>query len=144
MKKVLKISTLAELEMYSMLHPCLEALFNRFGFDKNRATLLVIAVEEVFAYCVKLINSVESDSRIDIAIKLDKSHLHIVIVHNGPRGSLEKHLMEGSKKEIERTSFEALGLYIAREVIDKLRYTGFWGGESEFTLTVKLPEVAKK
>ena len=143
MKEVLKISTLADLEMYAMLQPSLEALFKKFGFDEKQATMLVIAAEEVFAYCVKRIHSVKSKSRIAIGVILDNPYLLIIIEHDGPRGSLEKHLMEGSEKKIERTSFEALGLYIAREVIDELRYTGFWGGKNEFTLMVKFPESAK-
>ncbi len=142
MKQVLKISALPEPEIYSALHPAFEVLFGRFGFAREQAVNIVVAVEEVFAYCVNLIRSVKSKSRIDISINHDGSHLKIIIEHDGPRGPLEKHLTEDSQKKIERTSFEALGLYIAREVIDELTYTGYWGGKNAFTLIVKFPETA--
>ncbi|WDP85051.1 MAG: hypothetical protein HUN05_07785 [Desulfobacter sp.] len=77
---------------------------------------------------------------IDISIGLGKTSLHITIGYEGPGGSLAQYFTKGTKKKLKRTSFDALGLYIAQEVVNSLQYTGFGGKRNEFALSLTLPQ----
>jgi len=65
--------------------------------------------------------------------------LEAAIAHDGPCGSLEKYFIKGSNKKIKRTSFDALGLYIAKKIVNELEYRRFGGGKNEFVIVMNLP-----
>lgn len=139
MEKIIAISIGPDLEVYALVRPCLEAVFKKAGLDEKKAAMLVVAVEEVFMYCAKLLTAAKNKSWVDIRVGMDDRNLHVAIAHDGPCGSLEKNFIKGSSQKIKRTSFEALGLYIAREIVNELEYRRFGGGKNEFVLVMNLP-----
>lgn len=139
MEKIITISIGPDLEVYTLMRPSLEAVFKKAGLDENKASMLFLAVEEVFSYCAKLLTAAKNKSWVDISVGMDDTTLHIAIAHDGPCGSLEKYFIKGSNQKIKRTSFEALGLYIAREIVNELEYRRFGGGKNEFVLVMNLP-----
>lgn len=141
-KKVEKILTMSlgpDLKVYTLLRPSLEAVFKKSGLEDKKAGMLVVAVEEVFMYCTRLLIADKSKTWIDISVGMDTTTLQVSIAHYGPRGSLERYLIKGSTKKIKRTSFDALGLYIAKEIVDELEYYRFGGGKNNFVLVMNLP-----
>lgn len=138
MEKILTISLGPDLEVYTLLRPSLEAVFKKSGLEEKKAEMLVVAVEEVFMYCAKLLTAAKNNSWIDICVGMDAITLQVAIAHDGPCGSLEKYLIKGSNKKIKRTSFDALGLYIAKEIVNELEYRRFGGGKKEFVLVMNL------
>ena len=139
MEKIITISIGPDLEVYTLVRPSLEAVFKKAGFDENKAGMLVVAVEEVFSYCAQLLTAAKNKSWVDICVGMDDTTLQVAIAHDGPCGSLEKYFIKGSNQKIKRTSFEALGLYIAKEIVNELEYRRFGGGKNEFVLVMNLP-----
>jgi anti-sigma regulatory factor (Ser/Thr protein kinase) len=139
MEKILTISIRPDLEVYTLVRPSLEAVFKKSGLDENKTSMLVVAVEEVFSYCAKLLIAAKNKSWVDISVGMDDINLQVAIAHDGPCGSLEKYFIKGSNQKIKRTSFEALGLYIAKEIVNELEYRRFGGGKNEFVLVMNLP-----
>lgn len=139
MEKILTITIRPDLEVYTLVSPSLEAVFKKSGLDENKAAMLVVAVEEVFVYCAKLLIADKNNAWVDISVGMDAMTLQVTIAHDGPCGSLEKYFIKGSNQKIKRTSFEALGLYIAREIVNELEYRRFGGGKNEFVLVMNLP-----
>ncbi|MBA3010885.1 MAG: ATP-binding protein [Proteobacteria bacterium] len=140
MEKILTISIRPDLEVYSLVRPSLEAVFKKSGLAEDKAEMLVVAVEEVFIYCTKLIAATKNKLWVEISVGMDDINLQVAIAHDGPCGALEKYFIKGSNQKIKRTSFEALGLYIAKEIVNELEYRRFGGGKNEFVLVMNLPQ----
>ncbi|MBF0119610.1 MAG: hypothetical protein HQK79_12295 [Desulfobacterales bacterium] len=137
-KDIIHVIVPANIKLLNIIKPMLRTLCMEIGINKENSNKIEFATEEIFSYCVKLINFSNIKYSITVSFQVISNFLNIFIEHNAPRGSLEKHFIEGVEEKIPRTSFEALGLYVAKEIIDELKYTYFASGKSRFILKIKI------
>ncbi len=139
-QEIMALSLLPQLEAVALLNPIVGLVCEKCAMPKDKKYNVLIAVEEIFSYCVKILSKRKSGSRIRILFCRDSKALHIIIEHEGPIGELERTLTSGFKKAIKRTSFEAMGLYLARESVDLLYFVMVPGGRNRFTLSKQFME----
>lgn len=100
------------------------AAFARDNTLSRQDTLrLQVSVEGVYQYCVRNINEALETEEIAVALYRDSKHVKIVIQHCGAGGEWDIHLKDGHDKSIRRTSFEAMGLAIALDMLESLNHT---------------------
>lgn len=81
---------------------------------------LQVCVEGVFSYCVGAIRA--GGGAEDIAVTLFRidERLRVLMQHSGPPGEWDDCLKLDGCPPIKRTSFDAMGLFIARELLHSL------------------------
>ncbi len=100
------------------------AAFARDSLLSKQETLrLQVSVEGVYQYCVRNINEAFENEEIGVALYTNKKQVKIVIQHSGAGGEWDIHLKEGQDKHVRRTSFEAMGLAIALDMLESLEHT---------------------
>jgi len=82
---------------------------------------LQVCVEGVFSYCVNNIRLLDRHEEITVKLFWEEHDLKVFIQHCGPRGEWDESLRDQSCP-IRRTSFTAMGLFIARELLHSLNY----------------------
>lgn len=90
------------------------------GYSGNDIQRLQLGVEGVYAYCVRNIQTAGEAEEIGVSLSQGKGKVKVVIQHSGSGGEWDSHLKKDSDHRIRRTSFEALGLFIALEFVDSL------------------------
>lgn len=108
-------------EAISIINAGLEAFFRTNGFDALDSQRLQVCVEGVFIYCVNNIRALDSSKNIDVKLFWEEHDVKILIQHTGPKGEWDENLKNASFP-IRRTSFEAMGLFIAKEMLHSLNY----------------------
>lgn len=97
------------------------------GLDDWGSSRIELAVEGVFAYCAR---TLKAQCRMGEPIRIRLFHesgvLRIEVSHEGQGGEYDACLDPHPAFELRRTSFEAMGLYIAREVMDGLVHDYRW------------------
>jgi hypothetical protein len=90
------------------------------GFDPLDSRRLQVCVEGVFSYCVGAVRA--GGGAEDIAVTLFRldDRLRVLIQHSGPPGEWDDCLKLDGCPPIKRTSFDAMGLFIARELLQSL------------------------
>lgn len=90
------------------------------GFDPLDSRRLQVCVEGVFSYCVGAIRA--GGGAEDIAVTLFRldDRLRVLMQHSGPPGEWDDCLKLDGCPPIKRTSFDAMGLFIARELLHTL------------------------
>jgi hypothetical protein len=90
------------------------------GFDPLDSRRLQVCVEGVFSYCVGTIRA--GGGTEDIAVTLFRldDRLRVLIQHSGPSGEWDDCLKLDTSPAIKRTSFDAMGLFIAKELLCSL------------------------
>jgi anti-sigma regulatory factor (Ser/Thr protein kinase) len=66
----------------------------------------------------------------------EQTSLHIIVEHHGPQGTLEKNFLPGREGSFKMTSFEAIGLQVARKLMDDLCYVRLFDGTNRFTIVI--------
>lgn len=105
----------------SIINAGLEAFCRINGFDNLDSQRLQVCVEGVFIYCVNNIREFNSSADLSVKLFWEEQNLKVVIQHDGPKGEWDDSL--GNENFIiRRTSFAALGLFIAKELLHELNY----------------------
>lgn len=104
----------------AIINAGIEAWMAVEGFDPLDSRRLQVCVEGVFSYCVGAIRA--GGGAEDIAVTLFRldDRLRVLIEHSGPPGEWDDCLKLDGCPPIKRTSFEAMGLFIARELLHSL------------------------
>lgn len=100
----------------------IEAFFRDNGFDRGDGLRLQACVEGVFSYCVKNIREHGQAEKVRVDLFWKKRELRVVVRHSGPGGEWDFSLRPECKDPIRRIDFDAMGLFIAREIADKLSF----------------------
>lgn len=90
------------------------------GFSRDEISRLQVSVEGVFGYCVGNILAAKGAEEIAVWMLRDKERIKIVFQHYGAGGEWDHVLRPDAADHVRRTSFEAMGLFIAEEMADSL------------------------
>lgn len=108
--------------LIALVNAGLEAYTRMEGQSVERSLRLQVAVEGVYAYCVRTLRAHESAEKISVELYRGSGRLRVCVTHCGPGGEFDAMLADGRIEEIRRTSFEALGLVIAGEMVESLTF----------------------
>lgn len=92
------------------------------GFSREDGLRFQACVEGVFSYCVGNIRAQGKSDAIRVDLSWADRELRAVVQHAGPGGEWDTFLDKESPMPIRRTSFDSMGLFIAREMADALIY----------------------
>jgi hypothetical protein len=90
------------------------------GISSLDSRRIQVCVEGVFSYCVGTIRSAGRREDITVSLYRAEGGLRVVLQHCGPEGEWDACLKAHACVEIKRTSFDAMGLFIARQMLDSL------------------------
>lgn len=126
----------------------IDAFCRMNGFSERDSRQLQVAVEGVFAYCARSIRERLSTACIRTQLYWRESSIVTVIEYHGEGGELDEMLKPDAGQPVRRTSFEAMGVFIAREILDSLvckRRFDLAGGNrlNTYTLEYSLAETGK-
>jgi anti-sigma regulatory factor (Ser/Thr protein kinase) len=138
-RDIIKITVMPDIGMLTTIQKITSDVGGQLGLEKDAILKVSLALEEVFSYCLKLIQTEKNPPRITLIYRNEQTSMHIIIEHHGPRGTLEKNFLPGREGSFKMTSFEAIGLQIARNLMDDLRYVQLFDGTNRFTIEIQLP-----
>ena len=136
---IIRVTVMPSIRMLPVIQKITQEIGDQAGLGENKTAKTTLAIEELFGYCLRLVQKEEKPSRITIAYRQEGASLLIIIEHQGPQGLLEKHFLPGREESFLLTTFDAVGLKIAHDVVDDLRYLRLYDGTNRFTVTIKLP-----
>lgn len=90
------------------------------GFDALDSRRLQVCVEGVFSYCAGTILAGGGSEEVAVTLFRPDEGLRVLVQHCGPSGEWDDCLKLDSCPRIKRTSFDAMGLFIARELLHSL------------------------
>ena len=100
----------------------IEAFFHDNGFARADGLRLQACVEGVFNYCVKNIREQGQAEALRVDFFWDQREIRVVVRHSGPGGEWDTSLKPNCGDPIRRIDFDSLGLFIAREIADRLSF----------------------
>jgi anti-sigma regulatory factor (Ser/Thr protein kinase) len=136
---IIGITVMPNVCMLPVIQKITQEIGDQFGLEKDRILKTTLALEEVFGYCLKMVQKEKKPLRITITYRQEHTSLHIIIEHQGPQGILERHFLPGREESFLLTTFDAVGLKIAHDLVDDLRYVRLYDGTNRFILTINLP-----
>ncbi len=138
---IVSITVMPDIRMLPVIQKVTQEIGEQLGLEKDRIVKTTLAVEEVFGYCIKMVRKEKKKklSRITISYRQEQTSLHIRIEHQGPHGTLEKHFLPGREESFLLTTFEAIGLKIAHDILDDLHYVQLYSGTNRFTIVINRP-----
>ncbi|WP_157054873.1 hypothetical protein [Salidesulfovibrio brasiliensis] len=121
----------------------LEAFCGMNGFSERDSRQLQVAVEGVFAYCARTLSGNGEYTCIRCKLFWEDRRITVELEYSGKGGELDEMLRPDKNRPVRRTSFEAMGVFIARELLESLvcisRYDLALGGRlNTYTLTYSL------
>jgi hypothetical protein len=90
------------------------------GYGSLDSSRLQVCVEGVFSYCVGTIRGAGGNEDIAVSLFRLDDGVRVLVQHSGPAGDWDDSLMVDANPEIKRTTFDAMGLFIARELLHSL------------------------
>jgi len=98
----------------------IEAFFLANGFERRHCLRFQACVEGVCNYCMGNIRERGEGEDVHIRLYWEDRTLRVLVLHHGPGGEWDHVLDERHRGKVRRTSFEAMGLFIADELADSL------------------------
>lgn len=135
---IISVTVMPSIRMLPVIQLITQEIGDQLGLEKDKILKTTLAVEEVFSYCLKMVQKEKDPSRITITYRQENISLRIITEHQGPQGVLERHFLPGREESFPLTSFEAIGLKIAHDILDELRYVRLYDGRNRYTATIKL------
>jgi hypothetical protein len=140
------------LRLVRVLNSGIRSYCELVGLQDWACARIELAVEGVFAYCARTLKAqCRPGEPIHVRLYHESGILRIEISHEGQGGEYDACLDPTPSFELRRTSFEAMGLYIAREMLDGLTHDYRWditaqANLNRYILTWKfgLPEGAEE
>lgn len=136
---IIGITVMPNIRMLPVIQKITQEIGDQCGLEKDKILKTTPALEEVFSYCLNMVQKEKKPSRINITYRQEHTSLHIIIEHQGHQGILERHFLPGREKSFLLTTFDAVGLKIAHGLVDDLRYVRLYDGTNRFTVTINLP-----
>jgi anti-sigma regulatory factor (Ser/Thr protein kinase) len=138
-RDIISITVIPNIRMLTVIQKVTQEMGEQCGLEKDRIPKVTLALEEVFGYCLKMVRQEKHPARITITYRRENASLLIIVEHQGPQGLLEKYFQPGREGSFALTTFEAVGLKLARDMMDDLRYVLLHDGTNRFTMTIDLP-----
>ncbi len=136
------VSMIPEMDHFAYLRVVTELVCVQQGLSHQQTLRFIFAAEEVFGYCVKLYAQEPQALRPLLAALFftEDNHLTLQLDYGKARGPLETYFRAGASfKRFARTTFEALGLYLARELVADIQFATSADGDSLFRISHPLP-----
>jgi len=105
-----------------MVNAGIEVFCHSIEYARRDILRLQACIEGVFCYCVGNIRSQRQRNELSVGLFSDAHKVEVVIQHCGPGGEWDFKLRSDSNKPLKRTGFDAMGLYIANEMLFSLEY----------------------
>lgn len=115
------------LRRLAMINAGIDAFCSMNGFGSDASRRVQLGLEGLYAYCVRNILAAKEHVEIRVRLFWEETCLRIEVSHHGPGGEWDEQLK--MKREIRRTSFEAMGLVISRDLMDDVTF------ESNYDMT---------
>ena len=141
-QELLRITLAPRIRMLPILQAATREIGDQLGLDGERILKITLAVEEVFGYCLRMGRKEQQPSSVTVAYRQEQACLQVVIEHQGPQGLLERHFLPGREGSFSLTTFDAIGLKIAHDILDNLSYVRLYDGTGRYTISVDLPPAA--
>lgn len=138
-RDLISVNVAPNIRMLTVIQKITQEIGELCDLENERLPKLLLAVEEVFGYCLKMVRQEIQPPRIKITYRKENGALLIIIEHQGPQGALERHFLPGREETFASTTFEAVSLKLAHDLLDKLSYAALHDGTNRFTLAVNLP-----
>ena len=123
-----------------LLDPMVQAFCNGKAITTESMNRLSFALEAVVTYCSKVIRNSPEDSLIQIIFSSNESHIEILVEYGTERGPIEPYFRHGCRdKRFKVTTFEALGLHVARELVESIEFSTSPFSENRFLLRIPIP-----
>lgn len=135
-RDIISMTVMPDIRMLTIIQKVTQEIGEQCGLEKDKIFKITLALEEVFGYCLKMVGQEKHPSRISITYRQENESFLIIIEHQGPQGLLEKHFLPGREESFASTTFEAVGLKLAHDVLDDLRYVLLHDGTNRFTMTM--------
>ncbi len=123
MSEIATITVQPKPQIFRIVAAAMGAYFELRSVPQAEAVKLQLVAEEIFGYCLATLTKHERRSEVTFRFHETDATLTVMLEYIGPRGELDI-LLRGDGR-IERTSFEALGLSIARQFADSIT-CGYW------------------
>jgi len=136
---ILNLNVMPDIRMLPVIQKVTQEICDQVGLGEQKTLKATLALEELFDYCLKLVRREEKPSRIAVTYRKEEKSLLLIIEHRGPHGLLEKHFIPGREESFLLTTFDAVGLKLAHDSVDDLRYLMLYDGTNRFTVTINLP-----
>jgi|GEM_PF-4139722 hypothetical protein len=118
---------------------CLTVKLTKEAMSERSQDALILAIEEVYHYCVKRLEKQMLNAPVKVSWQVESSVWIITIDYAGLPGELESYFdINGARMTFKRTTFEALGLYIAREMLKHLEWERRSNNKNRFILTFNI------
>lgn len=106
----------------NIINAGIEAFFRDNGFGREDGLRLQACVEGVFSYCVRNIREHGQSDAVRVDLFWKQREIRVVVRHTGPGGEWDVSLKPDCTAPIRRIDFDAMGLFIAREIADELSF----------------------
>ncbi len=100
----------------------LEAFCRALDLGAEHSLRLQLALEGVLGYCMHLAREPMAQREVTARVFLADRMVRMEVEHDGPRGLLDHFFESGGRDRFKRTSFEALGMYLASEIMDEMTF----------------------
>ena len=140
MQEVVRVTVTPRREMVVVVNAGLEALCRLRKTPQEDAKRLQLAVEEVFLYALSTIKTSKHNADISARFRVHDDGFQVVIEYPGIRGPLDHYLRADHLHLLQVKTFEALGLCIARKLMDSLE-ARYWPQEgiNSYVLSLNAP-----
>lgn len=139
MKPIINWSVAPRKKNIAMINEGIDAFCRLYAIGSDDSLRLQGCVEGVFSYLVGNIRALASNDTIHTSLFWDTPDVTVRMVHSGPGGEWDECLRAGHKGEIRRTSFDSMGLFIARDLLHELHFESRYDlGQGQATRTYEL------
>lgn len=119
------------------LDPVVQAFCRNKALPPEQVNRLSFAVDAVVAYCFRVLHDNKDDSLVHLIFQSDANYLEVMVEYGTERGNIEPYFRHGCRgKKFKVTSFEALGLYVARELVQSIEFSSSLHQENSFRLRI--------
>ncbi|MBN2140223.1 MAG: hypothetical protein JW718_04390 [Desulfovibrionaceae bacterium] len=109
-----------EVRLARVLTAGVQAVMELNGAERADCDRLQLAVEGVFIYICQVLREARVSDAVCAGMEMFGNQARVWLEHMGPKGDLDHFFEPDSMDRIKRTSFEALGLFLSREMSDSL------------------------
>lgn len=97
-----------------------EAYCQALELAPEHAMRLQLAVEGVLNYCTPLARESLTGPEVTARLYLSGGTIRVEVEHDGARGPLDQYFEPGAKEPFKCVSFEALGMSMAKDILDEM------------------------
>jgi len=110
----------------AVINSGIEALARVHGIPERDSLRFQVSFEGVFSYLAHNILTAKKNNEVVVELYWESPDVRLVMQHDGPGGEWDDSLRAEAKGDIRRTSFDAMGLFIARDILHRLTFDNWY------------------